>query len=381
MVPPRKRVRAARNRAKTASPALTPVLGNDPFEKGAATRPRAVLPVADLGPATPPLGDAPSIESPVEEPRPDPVSVATAPSAPASPGPAEASDGGETQGSPLPSLIDKLSDFVALRALLRGDVEREPPKPGRVVEECARPILHFLYDAWWRVEAREIERVPSHGPVVLVANRGGSLPWDALIIRHAVGHHHSARRDVLPLLRAEDLRAPVVGPLVSRLGAAPASPERALEVLRAAGVVAVFPEKRRAAARTWDERYRVEQLGRGGFVRLALLTGATIVPCAIVGSEETSAPLAREGWLSERLGITQPGAFPVGAPLRALQALGWFPLPARWSIRFGDAIETRDDDPDLANDPSFVEQTTATVRAAIQRMLDDDIAARQRVYL
>ena len=48
----------------------------------------------------------------------------------------------------------------------------------------------------------------------------------------------------------------------------------------------VFPEGAKGAGKPFSERYRLQRFGRGGFVEIALRTGAPIVPVAVVGSEE-----------------------------------------------------------------------------------------------
>jgi 1-acyl-sn-glycerol-3-phosphate acyltransferase len=240
----------------------------------------------------------------------------------------------------------------------------------------AAPVLDFLYAAWWRVEVRQIENLPSTGPVVVVANHGGVLPWDALVLRLAGLREHPARRDVRPLLDDHALATPLFGRIATRLGAVRASAEHALALLADGGAIGVFPEGSRTGGRPWPERYRVERFGRGGFARVALRAGATIVPCAIVGSEETSAPFARPGWLAERLGMP----FLASTPSLPVAPLGVVPLPSRWSIRLGAPIAAEGGEA-AASDQAQVLALTERTRSALQALLDEDVAARRSVYL
>ena len=50
----------------------------------------------------------------------------------------------------------------------------------------ARGVLDFLFERYWRVDLGGIERLPSDGPVLLVANRSGLLPYDGVMIAHCV---------------------------------------------------------------------------------------------------------------------------------------------------------------------------------------------------
>jgi uncharacterized membrane protein len=50
----------------------------------------------------------------------------------------------------------------------------------------ARNVLDFLFERYWRVDLGGIEQLPSQGPVLLVANRSGLLPYDGLMLAHCV---------------------------------------------------------------------------------------------------------------------------------------------------------------------------------------------------
>ena len=58
----------------------------------------------------------------------------------------------------------------------------------------------------------------------------------------------------------------------------------------------------------------------------------SIVPCAIIGSEEAAAPFDRRGWLADALHLPLLSMAP---PMPLSGLLSWFPLPSRWSVRFG----------------------------------------------
>ena len=277
----------------------------------------------------------------------------------------------------LPALRERLDMLVSLRDRFIHGHDLDPFGLDRELFERATPLLDFLYSSWWRVAPRGIENVPAAGPVIVVANHGGALAWDALVLRLALLRDHPAHRDVRPLLDEHALRAPIAGSIASRLGAVPATPENALVLLLGGGATAVFPEGSRVARRPWTQRYRIDRFGRGGFAKLALRAGAAIVPCAIVGSEETSTPFARPGWFAEALGLP----FLTAAPAMPLAPLELIPLPSRWSLRFGEAIDPHAAGPDGASDPARVLELTERTRASLQQMLDEDVAARRSVYL
>jgi len=343
----------ARARKAVRSRAPKPVLGNDPFLRGAALR------------ATP---------------TPTPTPTATPPATPTGLAGGAGALGyaaelGEMLASLLPALKERLAGLGSLLRLAQSPGALDPHGMDPTLLERAAPILDFLYLSWWRVEASTAARVPATGPVVVVANHGGALPWDALVLRLALRREHPAHRDLRPLLDAPALRRPFWGRAAIRLGAVAATPENASQLLAAGEVVAVFPEG--SGSRPWPQRYRIGAFGRGGFAKLALRHGAAIVPCAIVGSEEASAPVGRSGFLAETLRLPILGA----APALPLGPLADLPLPSRWTLRFGEPLGLGGLGPAAADDPAAVEAIVARTRGTLQSMLDESVAARRSVFV
>ena len=274
----------------------------------------------------------------------------------------------------LPALRDALRPLASLATLLASPARIDAHGMDPDLLARARPILDFFVDTWWRVDVRGTASLPEQ-PVVIVANHGGTLPWDAAVLRIAAARP-PAPRIVRPLLESRSLSSAVLGKLLVRLGAAPLQSDVALGLLAGGASVAVFPEGPRDVPRPWGDRYRLTRFGRGGFARIAALAGVPVVPCAIVGSEEAAAPLDRRGWLAESLHLpllAMAPALPLTTPL------GWLPLPSRWSIRFGDPIAPPPRE--AADDPVAVAEAGERVRAELQRMLDADLAARRSVFL
>src|SRR5690606_995862 len=122
-------------------------------------------------------------------------------------------------------------------------------------------------------------------------------------------------------------RLPFIGDFMTRCGAVRASMQNAERLLRQEEVVAVFPEGTKGIGKPFERRYRLERFGRGGFVRLALRTGAPVVPVAIVGAEEIHPLIARWEWLARQIGLPY---FPVTPTFPWLGLLGLIPLPSKW---------------------------------------------------
>ncbi|HET7827203.1 MAG TPA: lysophospholipid acyltransferase family protein, partial [Anaeromyxobacter sp.] len=238
-------------------------------------------------------------------------------------------------------------------------------------------VVEVLASVWWRVAVLDVGMVPSSGPAVIVANHAGAVPWDALVLRHALKRGHPAHRELRPLLDDAECALPLFGAAAVRYGAVRASPEAAHAILSAGDLVSVFPEGSAVARKPWRDRYRIQQFGRGGFAKVALRARAPIVPCAIVGSEEASPAISRAGWLADRLGIPLvPGTSSLRFATAAL-----VPLPSRWTLRFGEPVDVSGLPPDAADDAATVSEISETVRTTLQAMVDEGVAARTSVFL
>ena len=243
--------------------------------------------------------------------------------------------------------------------------------------ETVMPIFEFLYTVWWRVEPSGVEAVPATGPALIVANHSGVLPWDGLMIRLAVRHEHPARREARLLALDMFALLPFLAPLLQRTGAVRASQENGERLLRAGELVGVFPEGVKGVGKPFKRRYRLARFGRGGFVRLALRTGAPIVPCAVVGAEEIHPNLATANWIGKPLGLPY---LPITPTFPALGPLGFVPLPTKWTIDFAEPVDVTAYGPEGADDPILVNRLSEQVRGTIQRMLDGRLARRRSVW-
>lgn len=229
------------------------------------------------------------------------------------------------------------------------------------------PLVDFLYESYWRITVQGAEHVPA-GATLLVANHSGALPFDGPMLAEAVRRERPELREARWLVEDQVFYSPVLGTLFNRLGAVRACPENALRLLDEQRPLLVFPEGFQGLSKPFAQRYQLKRFGRGGFVKLALRTGAPIVPVAIVGAEESSPLLAR-----------LPSGF-LGLPYLPLTPLGPLPLPARWFIRFGEPITAEGLPPEAAEDTVQVQRLTERTRDAIHSMLQELLAERRSVF-
>jgi 1-acyl-sn-glycerol-3-phosphate acyltransferase len=241
----------------------------------------------------------------------------------------------------------------------------------------ARPLLDLLFDRYWSVDVRGGVHLPDSGPYLLVANRSGLLPWDALMIAHAVERIcDGAQR---PRFTLADWLAtlPFLQPRLARLGGVRACRENVEGLLEAGHAVVVFPEGVKGAAKPFSERYHLQRFGRGGVVRTASEMGVPLVPVGVVGAEEINPILYKATTPGRVLGlpfIPVTPTFPFFGPLGAL------PLPSQWLIRIGEPFDLEDLPADAANDELLLARLTEQLRARVQALVDEGLASRASVW-
>ena len=247
-----------------------------------------------------------------------------------------------------------------------------------LTEHVLLPPLRPLYDTWFRVETRGLDNVPDTGAALVVANHSGTLPLDALMTAIALLDHHPAHRHLRMLAADLVFSLPVLAPLARKGGNTLACNADAERLLSGGELVGVWPEGFKGIGKPFRERYKLQRFGRGGFVSAALRTGAPIIPCSIVGAEETFPMLGNAKTLARLLGLPY---LPITPTFPLLGPLGAVPLPSKWIIEFGEPIETADlGGPAAAEDPMLVFNLTDQVRETIQSTLYTLLMQRRSIF-
>jgi len=197
--------------------------------------------------------------------------------------------------------------------------------------ELLRAVFTAIFWLFHGLRYRGRENIPSEGPVIIAPNHVSY--YDPLLVGVGI------RRRLSSMAWDALFKVPLLGWGMRKLGAFPVDPKSAdvqayricLEALKRGGVVQVFPEGHRGAG---DE---VESF-RSGAARLALRSGATVVPVTITG--------AFESWPRWRL----------------------FPRPrCRIVVKFHRPIRVRDDNPKGEELRAAVEDLNDKVAAPIRR--------------
>jgi 1-acyl-sn-glycerol-3-phosphate acyltransferase len=288
-------------------------------------------------------------------------------------------------GRQVTSERDRSTAIVPIRIPAEDPDRLEDPRLSDVDEwgrsERTRALVRAMYEPiyskWFRTEWEGLEKIPTEGGALLVANHAGAIPSDAPVIMHGI--EKELDRPVYGLADYFFRTVPVVGTLWARAGGVSARPANAYRLLKDQQQLAlVFPEGTKGPSKSFTDRYQLRRFGRGGFVEIAMRAGAPVVPIAVVGSEEAMPIVLRLPSLARALRVPY---FPVTANVLTMGPLGVVvPFPAKFKLRVLDPVRF-DVPPDQERySKSRVMEESERVRAHLQEAVFDMLRDRHSVW-
>ena len=241
----------------------------------------------------------------------------------------------------------------------------------------ARSIYEPVYSKWFRAEWTGLEKIPSEGGALLVANHAGAIPSDAPVIMHGI--EKELGRPVYGLADYFFRTVPVVGTLWARAGGVSARPGNAYRLLREQNQLAlVFPEGTKGPSKSYTDRYQLRRFGRGGFVEIAMRAGVPVIPIAVVGSEEAMPVIFRLPTLARALGVPY---VPITANLLAMGPLGAVvPFPAKFRLQVLAPVSFDVPADQERYSKSRIMEESERIRSNIQESVYDMLRDRRSVW-
>lgn len=234
-----------------------------------------------------------------------------------------------------------------------------------VLIDMLRPVFKFLYDEWWRVEVKGVKNLPATGKGIIVSNHSGMLPYDAVMMNMGVYKKHPKHRNVRFLVADFVDNFPFLSLFIQRAGGVKASPENGSKLLRKGELICVFPEGTRGIGKLYSERYQLQDFGRGGVIKLAMQTGAPVIPCAIIGAEDIHPMLWKFEEFGKKMGLP---FFPVTPTFPLFGLFGLIPFPSKWKIKFGKPIVYK-------KSKKPVDKLLVELKSTVQKLVDDELNA------
>lgn len=235
---------------------------------------------------------------------------------------------------------------------------------------------------YFRPEVEGGGEIP-HGAALLVGNHSGGLYTpEAYVLIDWWIRHRGVDESLYFLVHDAAFAVPWFGPHLRKWGGLPAGRANAEAALRLGAKVIVYPGGEHESFRPWWQRGLVDFRGRSGYVKLALRTGAPIVPVVTHGSHDTAFVVSRGGRLARRLKLDRLLRVDV---LPLVVTIPWglvpgfvpgLPYPAKIVSRCLPPISFDAHGPEAAEDRTVVERCAAVVHERMQAALTEMVKER-----
>lgn len=237
----------------------------------------------------------------------------------------------------------------------------------------ARQLYDPIYSRWFRAEWEGLEKIPTDGGALLVANHAAAIPSDAPVLMHGI--EKELERPVYGLADYFFRKVPVVGTMWSRVGGVAAHPDNAYRLLREQKqLVLVFPEGTKGPSKPMNQRYQLARFGRGGFVEIAMRAGVPVVPIAVMGAEESMPIVAKLPGVAKATGLPY---VPITANMLAFGPLGLVTyFPAKFKLRVLDPVYFNVEPDRERYSKSRIMDESERIRDSIQTALYDMLRSR-----
>jgi 1-acyl-sn-glycerol-3-phosphate acyltransferase len=233
-------------------------------------------------------------------------------------------------------------------------------------------VFRLLFEGfrkYFRIELHGLEHIPKRGKAIVAPNHSGAAGLDAAMLGYLL-HETTPRVPRILALWSIFKQLPFLAPAAQRMGLKPASTDNGVGLLKKNNLVVCFPEGEAGSFKPTSERYRLREF-KTGFVRMALVTGAPIIPCVIIGAEESTINLATVKLKRGK----QRRATLLPLPFNFLT-----PLPAKWDIRFLPPIDLSAYR-QYADDKAKLQELALDIRTRMQAAIETELKQREYVFV
>jgi 1-acyl-sn-glycerol-3-phosphate acyltransferase len=240
----------------------------------------------------------------------------------------------------------------------------------KLVEKLTRldfpKLLFQTLKTYFRIEVEGLEHIPKKGKALIIPNHSGCSGLDAVILGQTLYQEIKRIPRILTLWTLFSAFPPLAS-LGQKLGLKRATAKTGLETLRKNNLLILFPEGVEGSFKPSSQRYHLQHFDYG-FVRLALLSDSPIIPCVILGAEETNINLGKIPFSKNPRGFILPIPFNL------------FPLPAKWKIRFLPAIDLSHLAIQDTHDKEQLQMQADSIKKTMQRAIESELSKRRYVF-
>ncbi len=226
---------------------------------------------------------------------------------------------------------------------------------------AAPRFLMEIMRKYFRLQVEGIENIPKRGPALITPNHSGYAGFDAMMLAYEI--HERTQRTSRVLTHKFWFLTDATAIPAHKFGFLEATLSNGITQLKKNNLVVIFPEGEQGNFKPTSKAYELQEFRRG-FVRMALQTGAPIVPTIILGAEETHINLKQIRLTKFLRGSILP------LPLNVI------PLPVKWKIIFLKPIYLPYK-PASARDSKLVHEIAGEIREQVQSAIAKEMKNRQ----
>ncbi len=250
-----------------------------------------------------------------------------------------------------------------------GKIETQISKLRRISKEklVFHELPHFLAELlakYFRVVVEGTENIPKKGSGIIAPNHSGYSGLDAFLLAHHI--NQETKRTPRVLTHKFWFLTKITAVPAKKLGFIEAKSGNGVDTLHNEKLLLLFPEGENGNFKSTIDRYKLQPF-KDGLIRMALETGAPVIPTIVIGAEETHINLAK-------LKFTKYVRFILPVPLNVI------PLPARWKLKFLEPFHLKYGIEAL-RDSKKVKELSAELQAHMQRALNQELKKRKWIFL
>lgn len=249
-----------------------------------------------------------------------------------------------------------LSNIFSQFTQLQNEFQKEFNK--LFYKKFSNKFLENLYE-YTNPEIIGIENIPKLQPTLVIPNHSGVLAIDALVLQYII--MEKAKR--FPYTMSHNFWHSYAFFKYSseKLGYIPQDFKVALKLLKEKKLLCLFPEAEEGNFKPSIYMYRLQKFNPG-FISLAILTDAKIIPTCIIGAEEANINLGYIHLEKSDLKIPIP--------------LNLIPFKVKWKIIFLEPIDMRKYSKKDAKDINFLTEAAQIIRMKIQDRIHKELLNR-----
>ncbi|RYZ87920.1 MAG: acyltransferase family protein [Proteobacteria bacterium] len=225
-------------------------------------------------------------------------------------------------------------------------------------------MLMELIRKYFRLKIEGIDNIPRKGAGIVIPNHSGYMGIDAALLAHVITQN--AKRVPRVLTHHFWFLTKTTALPAQKMGFTEATYKNGVDELNKRNLVVVFPEGEAGNFKPTQKAYELQEFRRG-FVRMALETGAPIIPTIIIGAEESQINLSNLKFTKFLKGLVIP------LPLNVI------PLPVKWKIVFLPPIKLPYSAKSL-NDAKLVREIAEEIQEKMQNAMHEELKKRKSIF-